>query len=274
MAGRLEGKTAIVTGAASGMGRAGAVAFAREGASVVLADIDEPRAAEVTASIVAAGGRASAIAFDVTDSGSVEAMTAAAVAELGRVDVLYHCAVDARFVNNEDRRLTELDDDVWDRMIRLCLTGAFYVCKHVGRQMLAQRSGSIILSATTDALIGCAGLDSYTAAKGGIVSLTRSFAAGMAPDGIRVNALCPAFVATEPQMAWLDVPESRAAIESLHLLPIPEAEDVAPFAVFLASDESRAMTGGIYPVDAGYMAFKTTVDTMSAVKGGAAGPGA
>ena len=137
--------------------------------------------------------------------------------------MLYHCAVDVRFVNYEDRRLTELDDAVWDRMIDLCLTGAFYLCKHVGRQMLAQRSGSIILSATTDALIGVAGLDSYTAAKGGVVSLTRSFAAGMAPDGVRVNALCPAFVSTEPQMDWLDVPESRAAIESLHLLPDPRA---------------------------------------------------
>ena len=170
--------------------------------------------------------------------------------------MLYHCAVDVHFVNYEDRRLTELDDAVWDRMMRLCLTGAFYLCKHVGRQMLAQRSGSIILSATTDALIGVAGLDSYTAAKGGIVSLTRSFAAGMAPDGVRVNTLCPAFVSTEPQMDWLDVPESRAAIQSLHLLPIPEPEDIAPFAVFLASDESRSVTGGIFPVDSGYMAFK------------------
>ena len=267
MAGRLEGKVAVVTGAGSGMGRAGAVAFAREGASVALADIDEGRAARVADSIVAAGGRAIVIPFDVTESASVEAMATTATAQLGRIDVLYHCAVDAHFVNHEDRRLTELDDAVWDRMIAVCLTGAFYVCKHVGRQMLRQRAGSIILSATTDALIGCAGLDSYTAAKGGVVSLTRSFAAGMAPDGIRVNALCPAFVATEPQLEWLDVPEARAAIESLHLLPIPEPEDVAPFAVFLASDESRPVTGGIFPVDAGYMAFKAKVDTMGAVQG-------
>jgi NAD(P)-dependent dehydrogenase (short-subunit alcohol dehydrogenase family) len=268
MAGRLDGKTAIVTGGASGMGRAGATAFAREGASVVIADIDEARAGAVARAITAEGGRASVLPFDVTDSASVEAMTHAAVVELGRIDVLYHCAVDVRFVNYEDKRLTELDDAVWDRMIQLCLTGAFYLCKHVGRQMLKQQSGSIILSATTDALIGCAGLDSYTAAKGGVVSLTRSFAAGMAPAGIRVNSLCPAFVSTESQMDWLNVPASRAAIESLHLLPLPAAEDIAPFAVFLASDESRSVTGGIFPVDSGFMAFKAHVDTMGAMQSG------
>jgi NAD(P)-dependent dehydrogenase (short-subunit alcohol dehydrogenase family) len=234
----------------------------------VIADIDAARAEAVARAIVTDGGRASVLQFDVTDSASVESMTRSAADQLGRIDVLYHCAVDVHFVNYEDRRLTELDDAIWDRMLQLCLTGAFYLCKHVGRQMLAQGSGSIILSATTDALIGVAGLDSYTAAKGGIVALTRSFAAGMAPDGVRVNTLCPAFVATEPQMDWLDVPESRAAIQSLHLLPIPEPEDIAPFAVFLASDESRSVTGGIFPVDSGYMAFKAHVDTMGAMQRG------
>lgn len=268
MAGRLDGKTALVTGGASGMGRAGATAFAREGASVVLADINEARAAEVADAIVADGGQAVALPFDVTSSESVQTLTRATVAQLGRIDILYHCAVDVRFVNYQDRRLTELEDEVWDHMIRLCLTGAFYLCKHVGRQMLKQQSGSIILSATTDALIGTAGLDSYTAAKGGVISLTRSFAAGMAPDGIRVNSLCPAFVSTESQMDWLELPESRAAIQSLHLLPIPTAEEIAPFAVFLASDESRSVTGGIFPVDSGFMAFKSKVDTMGAMHTG------
>jgi NAD(P)-dependent dehydrogenase (short-subunit alcohol dehydrogenase family) len=271
MAGRLEGKTALVTGGASGMGRAGAVAFAREGAAVMLADINLARAEELAAGIVAEGGRASAVAFDVTDSASVEAMTAATVAELGRIDVLYHCAVDARFVNYEDKRLTELEDAVWERMIRICLTGAFYVCKHVGRQMLAQGSGSIILSGTTDALIGCAGLDSYTAAKGGVTALVRSLAAGLAPDGIRVNAIAPSFVSTEPQKVWLEDDAARTTIEQLHLLPIPTPEEIAPLVVFLASEESRRMTGTVIPLDSGYMAFKAQLDVMGAMQANADG---
>jgi NAD(P)-dependent dehydrogenase (short-subunit alcohol dehydrogenase family) len=268
MAGRLDGKTALVTGGASGMGRAGATAFAREGAAVVLADINEAGAAAVADAIVAEGGRAVALPFDLTSGPSVEALTTATIEELGRIDVLYHCAIDVRFINYQDTRLTEMDDAVWERMLLLGLTGAFYLLKHVGRQMLRQQSGSIILSGTTDALIGTAGLDGYTAAKGGLIALTRSFAAGVAPDGIRVNTLCPAFVSTESQMDWLDVPEARAAIQSLHLLPIPTAEEIAPFAVFLASDESRAVTGGIFPVDAGFVAFKSKVDTMGAMHAG------
>jgi NAD(P)-dependent dehydrogenase (short-subunit alcohol dehydrogenase family) len=153
-------------------------------------------------------------------------------------------------------------------MLDVHLTGTFYVLKHVGRQMLAQRSGSIIVSSTVDALVGCAGLDSYTAAKGGVTSLVRSFAAGMGADGVRVNAIAPSFVSTEPQMVWLEDNSARATIESLHILPIPAPEEIAPFVVFLASDESSAVTGTVFPVDAGYMAFKAQVDVMGTMQAG------
>jgi NAD(P)-dependent dehydrogenase (short-subunit alcohol dehydrogenase family) len=239
------------------------VAMASEGARVAVADIDLARAESVAASC---GG--TAVAVDVCDTGSVERMVATTVERLGRLDVVYHCAVDVPFVNTQDRRLTELDEDVWARMIDLVLTGTFRVVKYAGRQMLTQGSGSIILSSTVDALVGCAGLDSYTAAKGGVTALTRSLAAGLAPDGIRVNAIAPSFVSSEPQKVWLADDASRATIEQLHLLEIPTPEEVAPLVVYLASDESRRMTGAVIPLDSGYMAFKARLDVMGAMQAG------
>lgn len=168
---------------------------------------------------------------------------------------------------NRTRRITEMPVETWHRIIDLVLNGTYRCCKYAGRQMLAQKSGSIILTATVDALIGCAGLDAYTAAQGGVVALTRSFAAGMAKDGVRVNAICPGFVATEPQLSWLERPDSRAGVDALHLLPIATPEQVAPFVVYLASDESAIVTGGIFPIDSGYMAFKAKVDIMGLAGG-------
>ncbi len=264
-AGRLHGKVALVVGGGSGMGRAGATAMAAEGAQVVVSDISLERAEAVAAGI---GDAAVGMHVDVTSADLVERLVAATVARFGRIDALYHCAADVHFVNTRDRRLTELEDDVWARMIDIHLTGTFYVLKHVGRQMVTQGSGSIIVSSTVDALVGCAGLDSYTAAKGGVTSLVRSFAAGVGPDGVRVNAIAPSFVSTEPQRVWLDDEQALATIQSLHILPVPTPEQIAPFVVYLASDESVAVTGTVFPVDAGYMAFKAQVDVMGTMQSG------
>jgi NAD(P)-dependent dehydrogenase (short-subunit alcohol dehydrogenase family) len=163
-AGRLAGKVALVVGGGSGMGRAGAVAMAAEGASVVVSDVALERAETVAESIAATGGTAAAMHVDVASAELVERLVADTVSRFGRLDALYHCAADVQFVNTRDDRLTELEDEVWHRMIDVHLTGTYYVLKHVGRQMLAQRSGSIIVSSTVDALVGCAGLDSDTAA--------------------------------------------------------------------------------------------------------------
>ena len=265
MPGRLENKVALVVGGGSGMGRAGAVAMAAEGASVVVSDLVVESAQAVAAAI---GDPAVAMHVDVTSPELVERVVAETVERFGRLDVVYHCAAAVHLVNTQDKRLTELEDDVWDRIIDIHLTGTFHVLKHVGRQMIAQGAGSIIVSSTVDALVGCAGLDSYTAAKGGVTSLVRSFAAGIGRDGVRVNAIAPSFVSTEPQKVWLDDPQARATIQSLHILPVPTPEQVAPFVVYLASDESVAVTGTVFPVDAGYMAFKGQVDVMGTMQSG------
>lgn len=264
--GRLHGKVAVVTGGASGMGRAGATLMAAEGARVVVSDIDGKRGEQVAQAIIAAGGEACAVQTDVRQVESVQHLVEQAVSRYGRIDVLYHNAVEVRFVNEADRRLTELPEATWHRILDVVLTGTFHCCKYVGQQMLAQHSGSIILTATVDALTGCAGLDAYTAAKGGVVALTRSFAAGMGRDGVRVNAICPGFVATEPQLAWLQQSASQTVMDALHLLPVARPEQVAPFAVYLASDESAVVTGGVFPIDSGYMAFKANLDVMGAMQ--------
>jgi len=265
MAGRLENKVALVVGGGSGMGRAGAQAMAAEGARVVVSDIALESAQAVATGI---GSPAVALHVDVTSPELVERLVAETVDRFGRLDVLYHCAAAVHLVNTQDKRLTELEDDIWNQVIDIHLTGTFHVLKHVGRQMIAQGSGSIIVSSTVDALVGCAGLDSYTAAKGGVTSLVRSFAAGVGRDGVRVNAIAPSFVSTEPQLVWLDDPQAQATIQSLHILPVPTPEQIAPFVVYLASDESAAVTGTVFPVDAGYMAFKAQVDVMGTMQAG------
>jgi NAD(P)-dependent dehydrogenase (short-subunit alcohol dehydrogenase family) len=265
MPGRLEEKVALVVGGGSGMGRAGAQAMAAEGARVVVSDISLESAEAVAAAI---GEPATAMHVDVTSPELVEKLVAGTVDRFGRIDALYHCAAAVHLVNTQDRRLTELEDDVWSRVIDIHLTGTFNVLKHVGRRMIEQGSGSIIVSSTVDALVGCAGLDSYTAAKGGVTSLVRSFAAGVGRDGVRVNAIAPSFVSTEPQMVWLDDAQAQATIQSLHILPVPTPEQIAPFVVYLASDESVAVTGTVFPIDAGYMAFKAQVDVMGTMQAG------
>jgi NAD(P)-dependent dehydrogenase (short-subunit alcohol dehydrogenase family) len=262
---RLDGKVALVVGGGSGMGRAGGLAMAAEGARVVVSDLSLERAEAVAASI---GDRAVGVHVDVTSTELVQRLVATTVERFGRIDALYHCAADVHFVNTKDNRLTELEDDVWSRMIDIHLTGTFHVLKHVGRQMIAQGSGSMIVSSTVDALVGCAGLDSYTAAKGGVTSLVRSFAAGIGRDGVRVNAIAPSFVSTEPQQVWLNDDHALSTIQSLHILPMPTPEQVAPFVVYLASDESVAVTGTVFPIDAGYTAFKAQVDVMGTVQAG------
>jgi NAD(P)-dependent dehydrogenase (short-subunit alcohol dehydrogenase family) len=250
----LAGKIIIVTGAASGIGRAGAHACAAAGATVVVADIDRERGQQVADEI--GGARAEFLRVDVRDTVEVQGLVAGIVAKFGRIDALFHNAMNVQLINRGDRRATELPEETWHEIIDLVLNGTFYCCKYVGRQMLRQGSGSIVLTATTDALIGQAGIDGYTAAKGGVVAMTRSLAAGLSPEGVRVNAICPGFVETPHQAPFMSDPIERRKIEDLHLMGILQPEDIADFATFLASDKAKRVTGGVFPVDSGYTAFK------------------
>jgi NAD(P)-dependent dehydrogenase (short-subunit alcohol dehydrogenase family) len=260
MANRLAGKISVITGGASGIGKASAFLFAAEGSTVVVADLDEIRGNQVCEAIKGFGQNALFVAVDVRETSSVERMVETIVQRLGRIDVFFHNAMNCRLVNEQDRRVTELPEPVWAEIINLVLGGTYRCCKAVGQVMLSQGSGSIVLTATTDALIGTAGYDAYTAAKGGVVSLTRSLAAGFGRDGIRVNAVCPGFVETEPQLEWLKKEGAAEMMRTLHLLPIAKPEHIAYFALYLASDESSVVTGGVFPIDSGYMAFKANVD--------------
>jgi NAD(P)-dependent dehydrogenase (short-subunit alcohol dehydrogenase family) len=262
----LEGKVALITGGASGIGRAGCEQMARAGAAVLVADLNDEGATAVAAAIQAAGHKALPCPVDVRDSASVREMVATAVRHFGRIDVLFHNAVSVPLVNQHDRRITELPEKTWHDIVGLVLTGTFLTAKYTAKAMLERKSGSIILTATVDALIGQAGLDAYTAAKGGVVAMTRSMAAGLSPDGIRVNAICPGFVATPHQSVFLNDPVQRETIERMHLMGILEPTDIAAFAVFLASDEARRITGGIHTADSGYMAFKSPVDLATVYK--------
>jgi NAD(P)-dependent dehydrogenase (short-subunit alcohol dehydrogenase family) len=202
----------------------------------------------------------------VGDRDSVQEMVRRAEVAFGGVDVLFTNAAEVPLINQQDACATDLPEEVFDRIHRVILRGVFLCAKYAGQSMIRRGGGSMIFTATVDAQVGCAGLDAYTAAKGGVLALTRSLAAGLARHGIRVNAISPGFVATEPQRVFMDNPRSRAEIEALHLFPVPSPEEVVPLALFLASDEAGAITGSIYPVDAGYTAFKCShVDVKDAM---------
>lgn len=256
----LDNKVILVTGAAQGIGEAGARLFADRGASVVLTDIVEARIQDHAAAIRDSGGDAHALRLDVTEARSANDAVEEVVRRYGRVDGLFHNAMSAVYVNNNDNIVTEVEDEVWHHILNLTLTGTFYVMRAVGRAMRSRNSGSMVFTATVDAVIAQAGIDCYSAAKGGVVSLVRSAAAGLSPDGVRINTICPSFVTTPDQAKFLEDPKARAAFDRLHLMGIPAPEDIAEFAAFLISDAARMVTGATHMVDSGYSSFKGKMD--------------
>lgn len=252
---RLGGRTAVVTGGASGLGLAIARAFTREGCSVALLDVDGKRAGASAAALAADGARAIGITGDVADAGSVEAAVALARAGLGHLDILVNCAAIVDFGGVGDTAV-----DAWQRILAVNLTGTFLASRAVIPLMLEQGGGAIINLGSIAGLVGVARMAGYSATKGAIVSLTRQMAADYSGRGIRVNCICPGIVpGTEMGRTVLATdPSDEALARRLAKYPIGRLampEDVASAAVFLASGEAGFITGATLAVDGGMTAI-------------------
>lgn len=248
MAGRLEGKAAAVTGAASGMGRAIACLFAREGASVAVLDCNAEEGARTQAMIEDAGGRAIFCATDVSQEADVQSAIERTVAEFGALDVMVN---DAAIVHMAGAADTSVED--WDRVMGVNLRGAFLCSKHAVRQMQRQGGGNIVSIASIAALVAVPSHAAYNATKAGIVGLMRQMALDYGPSNIRCNAICPTMTDTPLVRQFGTGNRALAAMAQQHpLRRLTEPEDIAYAALFLASDEARCITGVALPVDAGW----------------------
>lgn len=248
---RLKDKIAIITGGSAGIGRASARLFAEEGCAVGLIDINTADGATIVTEINDAGGKAIFIEADVADGVQLEHAIETLASELGGIDILYNNAGGA---TPRDDHLLNMPLDEFDRAIGLNLFGPFAACKFAIPHMEVRGGGSIINTASIRTMIGTAGADGYTSAKGGIVALTRALAVQCAAKGIRVNAIAPGAVLTERVKALMaegndSGPDQKMADK--HLLGMGEPEQVAPVALFFACADSRWITGQILPVDGG-----------------------
>lgn len=245
---RLQGRVALVTGAATGIGRATARRFAAEGARVLLGDIDRAGGEGVADELVASGLAARFVELDVTDEKSVRAAVATATEAFGRLDVLVNNAGGS---TTHDRSVVEVDLDEFWRAIRIDLFGMFLCCRHAIPAMAAGGGGAIVNMGSIAALRGLVGRDAYTAAKGGVTALSRSIAVEFAAQGIRSNLIAPGAVLSGRMERFIrDDPRVREAV-SRHLLGLPQPEEVAALALYLASDESAHMTGAEIALDGG-----------------------
>ena len=252
----LEGKSALVTGGASGIGRATALAFAREGARVAVADILEEAAQNTVSEIKAMGGQALAIACDVTDDDAVKAMIAATVDAFGCLDCAFNNAGIAPYqVNAGGQKIADVAPEAWRRLIDVNLTGVWLCLRHEVAQMRAQSSGGVIINtASILGLVGSATSSAYVAAKHGVVGLTKTAAADHAEDNIRVNAVCPGYIET-PMTEETMRRRGGRIMARVPMARMGTAGEIAEAVVWLCSPKASFVTGVSWAVDGGYTAI-------------------
>lgn len=255
MAGMLEGKAALVTGGASGIGRATSLAMSREGARVAVADRTEEGAAATVALINKAGGQAIAIGGDVTKEGDVAAMVARAVAAFGRLDCAFNNAgIAGRAVGPGGQRTHELSEASFNGMLDVNLTGVFLCLKHEVEQMLKQGGGgAIVNTASIAGLVGLPMSAHYVAAKHGVVGLTKTAAMEYAQDGIRVNCVNPGYIKT-PMTDEMMKTRYDQLMTKVPARRLGDPEEIAEAVVWMCSDKASFMTGASHVIDGGYYA--------------------